>query len=181
MSTLPARVAVAGIRDEPLDQAGLAAMVDDHRAGATVTFTGVVRTHDAGRAVEGIEYVGHPSAGSIIAEVADEFVTRDGVHAIAVEHRVGMLRVGDLALVTREPQQPYAMLRRERFIWASTPGHAVWLRDNAWDDKTRSPGNGQRLITLGDIAARRWLLEQAEVVKLGAWRQFALGLHDLSW
>jgi len=31
--------------------------------------------------------------------------------------------------------------------------HAIWLRDNAWDDKTRSPGNGQRLITLGDIAA----------------------------
>lgn len=29
--------------------------------------------------------------------------------------------------------------------------HAVWLRDNAWDDRTRSPGNGQRLITLGDI------------------------------
>lgn len=29
--------------------------------------------------------------------------------------------------------------------------HAIWLRDNAWDDKTRSPGNGQRLITLGDI------------------------------
>lgn len=31
--------------------------------------------------------------------------------------------------------------------------HTVWLRDNAWDDKTRSSGNGQRLITLGDIAA----------------------------
>jgi gamma-butyrobetaine hydroxylase len=31
--------------------------------------------------------------------------------------------------------------------------HAIWLRDNAWDDKTRSPGNGQRLITLGDIPA----------------------------
>jgi gamma-butyrobetaine dioxygenase len=29
--------------------------------------------------------------------------------------------------------------------------HAVWLRDNAWDEGTRSPGNGQRLITLGDI------------------------------
>lgn len=29
--------------------------------------------------------------------------------------------------------------------------HAIWLRDNAWDDKTRAPGNGQRLITLGDI------------------------------
>jgi len=31
--------------------------------------------------------------------------------------------------------------------------HAVWLRDNAWDETTRAPGNGQRLITLGDIAA----------------------------
>jgi gamma-butyrobetaine dioxygenase len=31
--------------------------------------------------------------------------------------------------------------------------HAVWLRDNALDDKTRSPGNGQRLITILDIPA----------------------------
>ncbi len=31
--------------------------------------------------------------------------------------------------------------------------HAIWLRDNAWDAKTRSAGNGQRLITLGDISA----------------------------
>jgi gamma-butyrobetaine dioxygenase len=31
--------------------------------------------------------------------------------------------------------------------------HALWLRDNALDDTTRSPVNGQRLITLGDIPA----------------------------
>lgn len=31
--------------------------------------------------------------------------------------------------------------------------HAVWLRDNAWDAATRAPGNGQRLITLGEIPA----------------------------
>lgn len=29
--------------------------------------------------------------------------------------------------------------------------HALWLRDNAWDAKTRSATNGQRLITLKDI------------------------------
>lgn len=34
--------------------------------------------------------------------------------------------------------------RRYRF-------HAVWLRDNVRDSTTRSPGNGQRLITLSDI------------------------------
>ncbi len=31
--------------------------------------------------------------------------------------------------------------------------HAIWLRDNALDDATRAAGNGQRLITLGDIPA----------------------------
>lgn len=30
--------------------------------------------------------------------------------------------------------------------------HAIWLRDNALDPETRSPGNGQRLITVLDIA-----------------------------
>lgn len=36
--------------------------------------------------------------------------------------------------------------RRTRF-------HALWLRDNALDDQTRSPGNGQRLITILDVPA----------------------------
>ncbi len=31
--------------------------------------------------------------------------------------------------------------------------HAMWLRDNAWDDDTRAPGNGQRLVALRDIPA----------------------------
>lgn len=35
----------------------------------------------------------------------------------------------DLALVTREPQQPYKLLRRERFVWAATAEHSVWTRD----------------------------------------------------
>lgn len=35
----------------------------------------------------------------------------------------------DLALVTRDPRQPFAVLRRERFVWAAAPDHAVWLRD----------------------------------------------------
>lgn len=31
--------------------------------------------------------------------------------------------------------------------------HAMWLRDNAWDEETRAPGNGQRLLALRDIPA----------------------------
>ena len=31
--------------------------------------------------------------------------------------------------------------------------HAIWLRDNSTDPKTRDPGNGQRLITMADLPA----------------------------
>ncbi|MFT4216231.1 MAG: molybdenum cofactor biosynthesis protein MoaE [Micropruina sp.] len=99
MTTPTARVAYTAVHDQQLDVARLSALVSDERAGALVTFTGTVRDHDHGRAVTGIEYVGHPSAGTVIAEVAAEFTGRDGVHAIAVEHRVGTLTIGDLALV----------------------------------------------------------------------------------
>lgn len=36
---------------------------------------------------------------------------------------------------------------------SDTRFHAIWLRDNALDTETRSEGNGQRLITIGDIPA----------------------------
>ena len=29
--------------------------------------------------------------------------------------------------------------------------HAIWLRDNAWDETTRAPGNGQKLTTVADL------------------------------
>lgn len=35
----------------------------------------------------------------------------------------------DLALVTKYPHQPFAVLRRERFVWAAKPENEVWLRD----------------------------------------------------
>lgn len=42
-----------------------------------------------------------------------------------------MLDVGqiDMALVTRTPNQPFAVLRREPFVWAAAPEHSIWLRD----------------------------------------------------
>ncbi|MBG1230888.1 2-trimethylaminoethylphosphonate dioxygenase [Aestuariivirga litoralis] len=41
--------------------------------------------------------------------------------------------------------------------------HAMWLRDNALDDKTRSAGNGQRLVTILDIPAAT-KISAAEIV-----------------
>lgn len=35
----------------------------------------------------------------------------------------------DLALITRDPRQPFAIIRQERFVWAAAPEHGAWLRD----------------------------------------------------
>lgn len=88
----------AGVTSEDVDTDALLAAVSDDRAGAVVSFAGVVRNHDHGKAVTGIEYVGHPSADEVMREVVAEFAARDGVHAIAAQHRVGHLGIGGVAL-----------------------------------------------------------------------------------
>jgi molybdopterin synthase catalytic subunit len=89
----------AAVGTEPLDVAEHAALVDDPAAGAVVTFAGVVRDHDGGRSVRGLEYSAHPTAAAVVERVAAEVAARaDGVRALAVSHRVGVLAVGEVAL-----------------------------------------------------------------------------------
>jgi molybdopterin synthase catalytic subunit len=73
--------------------------VADPRAGAVVSFQGVVRDHDHGRAVTLLEYEGHPTAEAVLREVAAEIAADPDVYAVAVSHRVGVLKTGDVALV----------------------------------------------------------------------------------
>src|SRR5918995_6792007 len=97
--TTSAVVRRAAVGTEPLDVAEHAALVDDAAAGAVVTFAGVVRDHDGGRAVLGLEYSAHPTAAAVVAEVAAAVAARSaGVRAVAISHRVGALSVGEVAL-----------------------------------------------------------------------------------
>jgi molybdopterin synthase catalytic subunit len=91
-------VAIAEVQDAPLDLAAHEKAVADRRAGAVVTFQGVVRDHDGGRGVTLLEYEGHPSAAAILREVADEIAADPDVYAVAVSHRIGTLAIGDVAL-----------------------------------------------------------------------------------
>ncbi|HZC73575.1 MAG TPA: molybdenum cofactor biosynthesis protein MoaE, partial [Jatrophihabitans sp.] len=90
---------LVGISDRPLSTADHEAAVAHPRAGGRVVFCGVVREHDHGRAVVELEYQAHPTAEQVLREVAVEFAAEPDVLAIAVSHRVGMLAVGDVALV----------------------------------------------------------------------------------
>ncbi|MBM9466424.1 molybdenum cofactor biosynthesis protein MoaE [Nakamurella leprariae] len=92
------RVVLTGVGSELLDAAAHVAAVQDATAGAVVSFLGVVRDHDDGRSVTELDYESHPTAAAVVAEVAAEIADRPGIVAVAVSHRVGTLRIGDVAL-----------------------------------------------------------------------------------
>ena len=92
-------VRLVGVSDVAIDEAMHEAAVDHPRAGARVVFCGVVREHDHGRGVTELEYQRHPSAEQVLAEIAAEVGAEPEVLALAVSHRVGVLQVGDIALV----------------------------------------------------------------------------------
>ena len=88
----------SGITDADIDADALTSLVSDDRAGAVVTFAGVVRNHDHGAAVTGIEYVGHPLAADILRSIVAAEASRTGVHAVVAQHRVGYLGIGGMAI-----------------------------------------------------------------------------------
>ena len=93
------RVAVTAVGPEPLDVAAHVAAVESEDAGAVVTFSGAIRDHDHGRWVTGIEYVAHPSAAAVLAEVVAEVTATGDAEAVAVSHRIGRLDVGTVVFV----------------------------------------------------------------------------------
>ena len=93
-------VRFSSITTEPLDVGEHEAWTADRASGAIVSFAGVVRDHDQGRSVRHLEYLSHPSAENVLAEIAVEIAaSHPEVRAVAVSHRIGALRVGDVALV----------------------------------------------------------------------------------
>lgn len=85
----------------PLDVAAHLAAVQDPRAGAVATFIGLVRNHDPSvtGAVSALEYTAHPDAEAVLAKLAGEAAANDEVLALAVSHRIGLVGVGETAIV----------------------------------------------------------------------------------
>lgn len=73
--------------------------VGDAAAGGTALFVGTVRSHDNGADVDGLGYSAHPSAEAEMRRIAEKVIADFPVRALAAVHRVGELRIGDLAVV----------------------------------------------------------------------------------
>ena len=90
----------AALTDQPIQLAEHEDLVSHEAAGAVVGFVGVVRNHDGGRDVLRLEYSAHPSAAEVLADVVAEVAQNaTGVRAVAASHRIGILQVGEAALV----------------------------------------------------------------------------------
>ncbi|UQX11453.1 molybdenum cofactor biosynthesis protein MoaE [Candidatus Mycobacterium methanotrophicum] len=90
----------AALTDQPISLAEHQELVSHHAAGAIVGFVGMIRDHDSGRRVRKLEYSAHPSAADVLAEVvADIAAQSPGTRAVAVSHRIGVLQIGEAALV----------------------------------------------------------------------------------
>jgi len=90
----------AAITEQPIVLSEHEELVGHRSAGAIVGFVGMIRDHDHGRQVTRLEYSAHPSAEQVMAEVLTEVAEQAaGVRALAASHRIGVLHIGDAALV----------------------------------------------------------------------------------
>ena len=129
--SLVRRVAVL---DGPLDLGGLAARVRDPRAGAVVLFEGVTRE------VAALEYEAYAEmAEPRMAQIAEEEAARHGLCAVAVEHRVGTVALGEASVIVAAsaPHRGEAFagaravidrLKAEAPIWKQEEG--VWKAES---------------------------------------------------
>lgn len=138
-STGPARVVRAEVTEAPISVTELADVVHDAAAGAVVTFEGVVRDHDAERAVTGIGYSCHPTAGHVVEQIAHDIAEVCQVRALGVVHRVGDLSVGDAALAVAVSSDH----RTEAFATCSRIVDEVKKRLPVWKRQTFTDGTAQ--------------------------------------
>lgn len=124
----------AVVTAEPIDEAAVRAAVGAESSGAVVVFLGVVRNHDDGRDVLSLDYQAHPDAERFLAECVRRIADDTGL-AVAAAHRVGELRIGDVALVAAAsaPHRADAFEACERLVDLIKQQVPIWKRQHFTD------------------------------------------------
>ena len=89
----------AEVSSDPIDTDALLARVGSDEDGAALLFIGVVRDHAEGRKVTGMRYdVYAEMATEVLREIALEASIPLGTNRIAVAHRFGELKIGEISV-----------------------------------------------------------------------------------
>lgn len=129
------------LTDEPIDRDALIRNVMRPSDGACALFEGVVRNHHEGKTVEGIFYDAYrPMAEKEIGRITDEVRRAYPDVAVAVMHRLGELKVGDvsIAIACSSPHRAEAfaacrmvidLIKQRAPIWKKErgPGGEEWV------------------------------------------------------
>ncbi|GAA3509873.1 molybdenum cofactor biosynthesis protein MoaE [Dietzia aurantiaca] len=128
-------VPLARITDGVIDPREVEQEVWTTADGAMVTFSGIVRDHDGGRSdVQHIEYSAHPTAAKILGGLCEEIATETSGPAgrvrVGAVHRVGVLPVGEVAVVVVAvaPHRAEAFAACSELIERLKPGVPIWKR-----------------------------------------------------
>jgi molybdopterin synthase catalytic subunit/molybdopterin converting factor small subunit len=86
--------------DGPLDVAAVLREVEDPRAGAVASFVGTVRRRSRDRDVVHLEYEAYEEmAEPMLARLGEELIERHGLCAVAIQHRLGRVEIGEASVV----------------------------------------------------------------------------------
>jgi molybdopterin synthase catalytic subunit len=124
------------IRSEALSLDEVVGAVGHAGAGAVVTFLGVVRAENDGRAVTLLEYEAYGSmAEAELARILDEVAAEQPGVRVAALHRVGALHVGDAAVVcaASAPHRDEAFVACRALIERIKARVPIWKREHGPD------------------------------------------------
>ena len=88
------------ITEEPISPERVVNRARNDRSGCVVTYVGLIRDYSQGKAVLSVEYQdSNGNAESILQEITNETRHRWQIENIAISHRIGKLRIGEINLV----------------------------------------------------------------------------------
>ena len=132
---------LAVISEHPLDAEAIESAVTTEHDGAVVIFRGVVRDHDHGVAVTGLDYQAHPDAVEFLQQSCARIAAETGLR-VAAAHRVGSLEVGEVALIAAvaAPHRSAAFDAIERLVDDIKLTVPIWKRQHVADGTTEWVG-----------------------------------------
>lgn len=143
---------MAFLTRDPIDPAALLSGVRRDGDGGLALFVGVVRDRHEGRAVDLLEYEAYESmAEKELARLEEELARRHPQARVLFRHRLGALRVGDVAVVVAagapHREEAFAacrdgieLIKARAPIWKKErgPGGAVWVEGPTTSDPDES-------------------------------------------
>ena len=132
------------VTDQPLSLDRCVAAVSSPGMGGIVTFTGMVRRHSRGLTIDHLQYEAYGAmALREMTRLCDEIEAEIAGTCLAVEHRIGTLQIGDLAVViaAAAPHRAEAFTACRAMIDRLKDRVPIWKKETS-DDGTEWVGLG---------------------------------------